>query len=373
MCSVTKKEGVKMGFSTSTKARAWVVTVNIENMKKAGLTEAEYKNPEHLATVFSGIWRNSGKGRKYGVAICESKDGLYHMHMALYGNLTTLGNVAKLLFNSHTEPQLGGKKQLKAYLEKTNKYAEKGEKVLFTSGLDELQEVKAKGGIFEQIGLLLDEGLKPAEIIEHNFAYRRYEKLIKSEYLARRIKNTPLIKDMHVEWHFGASGTGKSFEYIKLCEQYSPEDIYFCNDFENGGFDLYLESGAPSILFIDEFKGNMRFSTLLSILDHYSRAQTHARFLNTYNLWTTVVVTSVYPPDEAYNFMVDESNRRTDSFEQLLRRINKIVFHFKDVDEFKTVSVDGKDYKNKLQLMQLASDELARSAEEKANKCNIST
>lgn len=81
----------------------------------------------------------------------------------------------------------------------------------------------------------------------------------------------------------------------------------------------------------------------------------------------------MYPPDEVYNFMVDEYNRQTDSFEQLLRRINKIVFHFKDVDEFKTVSVDGKDYKNKLQLMQLASDELARSAEEKANKRNIST
>ena len=113
--------------------------------------------------------------------------------------------------------------------------------------------------------------------------------------------------------------------------------------------------------------------TLLAILDKYSRAQTHARFLNTYNLWTTVIITSVYPPDEVYNFMVDEYNRQTDSFEQLLRRINKIVFHFKDVDEFKTVSVDGKDYKNKLQLMQLASDELARSAEEKESQRNIST
>ena len=362
-----------MGFSTSTKARAWVVTVNIENMKKAGLTETEYKNPEHLATVFSDIWCNSGKNRKCGVAVCESRDGLYHMHMALYGNLTTLGNVAKLMFNSHTEPQLGGKKALKSYLEKSDRYAEKNEKVLFVSGLDEIQEVKAKGGIFEQIGLLLDEGLKPTEIMEQNFAYRRYEKLIKSEYLAKRIKNTPLIKDMHVEWHFGASGTGKTFEYVKFCKKYSPEDVYFCNDFDNGGFDNYLENGAPPVLFMDDFKGHMRFATLLTILDKYSRAQTHARFLNTYNLWTNVIITSVYPPDEVYNFMVDEYNRRTDSFEQLLRRINKIVFHFKDVDEFKTVSVDGKDYKNKLQLMQLASDELVRSVEEKANKRNIST
>lgn len=59
---------------------------------------------------------------------------------------------------------------------------------------------------------------------------------------------------MTVTWCYGASGTGKTYEYIKLCEAFSPEDIYFCNDFENGGFDMYIENGAPRILFLDEYK-----------------------------------------------------------------------------------------------------------------------
>ena len=117
---------------------------------------------------------------------------------------------------------------------------------------------------------------------------------------------------------------------------------------------------------VDEFKGNMRFSTLLTILDKYSRAQSHARFLNTYNLWDRVIITSVYAPDEVYGFMVDESNRHTDSFEQLIRRITKVVYHYKDGDEYKTVSVSGAEYKNKLQLLELASIELLSKKETSA-------
>ena len=356
-----------MGFMMNTKGRAFVATVHIENMRKAGLTEEQYKQPEYLAEVFTNIWVNSGKGRKCGIVVCVSKDGLYHAHMALYSNnSTTLKNVSNILFNSHTEPQLSGKAELTAYLSKSGQYAEKGEQILYSFGLENIEDKKGSRSDLEQIGALLDEGLKPNEIMQENFAYRKYSKLIKEEYLARRIKETPLIKDMVVDWHYGASGAGKTFEYIKLCEEFSPEDIYFCNDFENGGFDMYIENGAPRILFLDEFKGNMRFSTLLTILDKYSRAQSHARFLNTYNLWDRVIITSVYAPDEVYGFMVDESNRHTDSFEQLIRRITKVVYHYKDGAEYKTVSVSGTEYKNKLQLLELASIDLLSMKETSA-------
>ena len=179
-------------------------------------------------------------------------------------------------------------------------------------------------------------------------------------YIAQSLPFTlPSLLKSIVVWNYGASGTGKTHEYIKLCNAFSPEDIYFCNDFENGGFDMYLENGAPRILFLDELKGNsIKFSVLLSILDKYSRAQSHSRYLNTYNLWDTVIITSVYAPDEIYDFMVDENNRHTDSFKQLIRRITKVVYHYKDGDEYKTVSVSGAEYKNKLQLLELASIEL---------------
>lgn len=87
-----------------------MVTVHIKNMQAMGLSEEEYHNPEYLADVLTALWNESGKGRTSAVAVCESADGCYHAHMAVYGNTTTLKKVADILFQSHVEPQLGGKK-----------------------------------------------------------------------------------------------------------------------------------------------------------------------------------------------------------------------------------------------------------------------
>ena len=74
-----------MGFSPTIKSRAFIATIQIENMKKSGLSEEEYMNPEILAQSFTGIWNESGNNRTSAIAVCESKEGLYHAHMAIYG------------------------------------------------------------------------------------------------------------------------------------------------------------------------------------------------------------------------------------------------------------------------------------------------
>ncbi|MBE5929387.1 MAG: hypothetical protein E7267_08560 [Lachnospiraceae bacterium] len=61
-------------------------------------------------------------------------------------------------------------------------------------------------------------------------------------------------------------------------------------------------------------------------------------------------------------------NKNTSRFQS----INIIVFHIKDVDEFKTISVDGKITKQ-VAAYAVASDKLPVSAEEKANNRNINT
>lgn len=67
-----------------------MVTFQIANMEKSGLTKEQYENPEYLADYLCELWENSGKGRKAGVAVCVSLQGLYHAHIAAYGNTTTL-------------------------------------------------------------------------------------------------------------------------------------------------------------------------------------------------------------------------------------------------------------------------------------------
>lgn len=345
---------IKLAFSPNTRGRCWVGTIHITNMEKAGLKKEEYENPEYLADRFIKFWEESGKGRRAGIAVCVSLDGCYHAHIACYGNTTTLKKVSDILFNTHIEPQLGGKDSLKSYLLKEGKYEEKGEQVLYAKGLEVIQGNQGKRNDLDEIELLLNDGATPEEIFEVSFRYRKYEKMIKSAYIDRRIKETPLIKESHNEWHVGNSGSGKTYYYYQLCEKFSPEKVYMTTDFENGGFDFYIDQGAPPIIFLDEFKGNMRYSQLLTILDKYSRTQTHCRYANTYNLWTTCIITSIFPPDEVYFSMVENEKRDRDKIDQLLRRIDVIVYHYKENGEYKTFSIPASEYKDYDDLKQRA-------------------
>ena len=337
-----------------------MVTFQNANMEKSGLTKKEYENPEYLADYICSLWENSGKGRKAGVVVCVSLKGLYHAHIACYGNTTTLKKVSDIFFQAHTEPQLGGKAELRAYLLKEGKYAEKGEQVLCFKGLENIEDVQGKRNDLEEIEELLNNGATPEEIFETSFRYRKYEKMIKADYLARRIKETPLVKDMWNEYHWGRSGSGKTYTYIKLCEKY-PDEVYLCNDYANsgtsgGGFDFY-SSNPARIVILDEFRGNIPYAQLLSMLDVYGRNQQHCRYQNVNNLWTSVVICSIYPPEKVYSFMVDDTQKSVDSIQQLLRRLKVIVYHYINKDgKYRTFRMPAKDYVDANDMIKQAMD-----------------
>lgn len=341
-------------FSKNLKDRAWVGTVQIANMKKLGLEQEQYENPKILAAFLCRQWEDSGKDRKAAVSICESKEGLYHAHVALYGNLTTLSNVSRILGDSHIEPQKGGKKALAGYLLKEPPYDEKGETVLYTSGLENIQDNKKKISISAELPSLIEAGLTPQEIFKKDFRYRIHQKAVLSAFLDKRLESEPIRRKVDCTWILGESGTGKSHYFDTLCEQHGLENIYFCTDFENGGFDYYIEHGAPHILFMDEFKGNVRFAQLLVMLDENPRAQIHSRYANCYCLWDTVYITSIYPPEEAYNFMVDPTVRDRDKLKQLLRRLTTIRYCYKEGEHFRSYSMPASEYTNYEDLKQRA-------------------
>lgn len=199
----------------------------------------------------------------------------------------------------------------------------------------------------EEIENLLKEGATPEQIFETSFRFRKFEKMIKSEFIHNRIKNTPIIKEnLRRIWVVGESGTGKTYCYKKLCDEVGAENVYFATDFDNGGLDFYIENGAPPILFLDEFKGNMKFSQLLVILDKYSRAQIHCRYSNCFCLWSTVMISSVYAPDEVYTYMVSDEKRKRDSVKQLLRRLDEIWYKYIENGIYKTYKISAKEYTN---------------------------
>lgn len=335
-----------MAWKPDTKARCWMIVVHIASLKALGISEDRLNDYEYIAEVVSNTWIDSGNGRTCAVIVCISAEGVLHVHVAAYGPPTTLRYVAKTFGNAHVEPQLAGKKKLTDYLLKLPPWDEKGEKILYSLGVDNIQDAQGNRKDIDEIGFLLQEGATPQEIFEKNFRYRRFEKLILKAYFDKKSKEVLLEKNMNCEWHWGAGRTGKSHVYVELCEKYGRENIYFMTDLQNGGLDLYMQKGAPRILFVDDVKPeDMRYRQMLMLTDRYSDAQTHSRYSNALNLWDTVIVTSVYPIEQYYREVVDEWHRKVDTFDQLIGRFNKIVYHFIGIDEkYKSFAIDPKDY-----------------------------
>ena len=334
-----------MAFKPDTKARCWMIVIHIASLKTLGITDDRLTDYEYIAEVVANAWNDSGNGRTCAVIVCISADGVLHVHVAAYGPPTTLRYVAKTFGNAHVEPQLAGKKKLTDYLLKLPPWDEKGEEILYSLGVENIQDVQGNRSDLDEIGFLLQEGATPQQIFDKCFRYRKFENMVLKAYADKRMSDAPLEKNMNCEWHWGRGRTGKSHVYVELCERYGSENIYFLTDLQNGGMDLYMQRGAPRILFIDDVKEDMKYRQMLMLTDRYSNGQTHSRYSNAMNLWDTVIVTSVYPIEAYYQAVVNEWNRKIDSFDQLIGRFNTIVYHFIGIDEeYKTYSMPAKDY-----------------------------
>lgn len=334
----------------NTKSRCWMVVIHIENMRKAGLTEQQIQDYPYILNFFLQRWETSGKDRTGCFTACRSADGLFHLHGALYGEKTTRASVIRLMFDSHVEPCKGGKTNLMNYIQKVSPYDEKGETVLYIIGKNNIQIKQGKRTDFEIIEEMLDEGYTPSEIMSINFRYRMYEKMIKSAFADKKRKEAPAKKQIFREWHVGESGTGKTHYYEELCLKYGSDEIYFSGYMTNGWLDGYMEAGAPPILFIDELKPTGSWQELLNVLEIYTQRAIHSRYQDTYPLWNHVVITSVYPPEEIYAQMVKVENRKHDTLNQLMRRLDTVVFHYKENDEYKEFSIPASDYVDYLDL-----------------------
>ena len=337
-----------------TVSRSWFAVLN--NPEKFG-----YANllPEQIVERMKEEWVRDNGCRKGYWAYCISAQGTPHIHMILEGSGSMRFSAIKKAYpQAHLEPTKGSKKQVLAYIKKEPPFDEKGEQVIvFTSyGNIEgnkrfiLSNINETLKVIEQ---LIEDGMTPSAIMAEDIKLRKEEALIRKAYFAKRYKETPPHRDIRVVWHIGEAGSGKSYTYVKLCEQYGDDNVYMFTDYANkgvGGFDGYV--GEP-ILFMDELKcESLPFELLLTIMQGY-RTQIHCRYSNCYSLWNEVHITSIFSPEDIYNGMVSREMQAKDTMKQLLRRITLIVYHYKDGEEFKTFELLGREYKGYSQLKSL--------------------
>lgn len=346
-------------------SRSWFAVFN--NAEQHGYSGT----PEEIIEQMKNEWIGDNSLKKGYWAYCISDKGLPHIHMVLEGSGSMRFSAVKKAYpTAHLEPTKGNKKQVLAYIKKEPPFDEKGEQVICSTSFGNIEGYKRfslsnTNETLQAIELLIEDGLTPNQIMDEDIKFRKEETLIRKAYFAKRYKETPPQRNIRVLWHLGASGSGKSYSYVKLCEQYGDENVYLFSDYANkgtNGFDCY---SGEKIVVIDELKkGSLPFEFLLTITQGY-RTQIHARYANVYSLWDEIDINSIYAPEDIYDSMVSISERDKDPIKQLLRRITKYVYHYKLDDEYRTFELDGKLYTNYSELKKLVAEVIK---EEKANE-----
>ena len=318
------------------KCRSWFCVWNNPQKVYSDMT------PQEIAEHVLEIWVSEKPTRTGAVAYCISADGLEHLHMVLEDSDQARFSALKKLYpQAHLEPTKGTKEQAEDYINKRGKFVEKGEQVLYIAKYGEIKGAQGQRKDLEIIQDYIDQGLTPSQIMSKNISYRRHEKLIRDAYFDKRKNETPFLRDIKTTWHVGESGSGKTYFAKSLVEQYGEDNLYLMNDYDNGGLDRY--NGEP-ILFLDEFRGQIKYSTLLGMLQGYKQ-QFHARYTNIFGLWNEVYIATVLPPEMVYQNMVQE-NQAVDTQKQLFRRIDTIVYHWKDDKGYHEYSMPMSEYIN---------------------------
>lgn len=302
----------------------------------------EQTEPTDIAEKVLEMFIGDSPTRSGAVAYCISALGLHHLHMVFEDVKAMRFSAIKKAFPKiHLEPTKGTKEQAEDYINKKGKFEEKGEKVIYIAKHGEIKGAQGQRKDIDAIEELINMGKTPNEIFDMYLGYRRYEKMIRDAYYRKREKETPFIRDVKVYWHVGLSGSGKSFVANQLVDKYGEDELYFLSDYDSGGLDQY---NGQKILFMDEFRGQIRYSTLLSMLQGYKQ-QFHARYSNVYGLWTEVHITSVLPPELCYSNMVSEY-KDIDTLSQLMRRITEVVYHWQVDGHYMVYNEPVEEYTN---------------------------
>lgn len=309
--------------------------------------------PEEVIERLRSEWVEGHPTRTGAWAYCVSADGLHHVHMVLEDTKTMRFSVVKKEYaqGMHFEPTRGSKDQAEDYIHKRGKWEEKGEQILAFCQHGEIKGAQGSRRDIFAIDDMIQSGMTPKQIMRQNIAFRRYEKMIKDAYFQKLEDETPPLRDVKVVWHVGFAGSGKTYSYIKLLEQ-NPDQVYLVSDYDNSMLDDYC---GEKILFLDEFRGQIRYSKLLAMLQGY-RQRFHARYANITGYWTEVHISSVMPPEMVYKNMVEE-HREIDTIKQLYRRIGTIVYHWHDSTGYHEFELPFEQYKSLGDLQKMATKE----------------
>ncbi len=184
-------------------SRSWFCVLNNPQEIYSG-------EPNEIAEKCLEDWVKESPTRTGAVAYCISSDNLIHLHMVLEdSNKARFSALKHIYTKAHLEPTKGTKEQAEAYINKTGKFQEKGEKIIYIARYGEIKGSQGQRNDLVIIEELLELGKTPNEIFEMSLAFRKYDRIIRDAYYSKRAKETPMKRKIKVFWHFGEAGSGK--------------------------------------------------------------------------------------------------------------------------------------------------------------------
>ena len=337
----------------------FVVIPNPRTHGVAGITTEEMQtlsNEEICKLLVEGFC--NVKSKQAAALYCCSAGGLEHIHAVFSShNQIRFSTLSKYLGKAvHISATRGSKEQVENYLNKTGKFAEKGEKILAKFQIGEIKGNQGQRTDIERIKSMIDDGMtwKEVRATDAKFYDNRYTTIIKNLYFDKRVNETPLKRNVNVQWIVGETNSGKTGTIFGLAEKYGENSIYIVSDYQNP-FDGY--AGEP-IVILDEYRGQLPYATLLSMLEGYKK-EIHCRYANVMSLWTQVYITTVRTPEQVYSKMISKEDAEEDPVSQLLGRITDFTYCYRvnrpdgtviDRDgrpaEFYRYTVSGMEYRN---------------------------
>lgn len=150
--------------------------------------------------------------------------GNYHTHIyILLSKKKRWSSVQHTFPTAHIESEVrGNSQQCVAYIKKEgDKHKDKKETqvegTFYEEGILPKVFITAdKIEMLSQAEQMINDGMRPSEILAQSICFRQYETIIKKAFFDKRFSETPPHRDIRVIWHLGASGSGKSFSYVRL-------------------------------------------------------------------------------------------------------------------------------------------------------------
>lgn len=292
---------------SDTTSRKWQITIN--NPQEKGYSHEVIRKRIELL-----------KGTVYW-CLCDevgNKEHTYHTHIYLYRpSPIRFSKLKKTFEGAHFEMARGTSQENRDYIRKEGKYVNSNKtetnlKDTFEEFGECPQEQQGARNDLTALYDMIKDGMDTYQILEENPNYmKELDKIDKCRELFRYEEYRKKLREIHVEYWFGKSGTGKT---SGIYERYGYENVYRITDYKNP-FDGY--HGQDVIVF-EEFHGDVDISKLLIWLDRYP-LELPCRYNNKTACYTKVYFTSNKPLDVQYMYIQREE---PETWQALLRRIH---------------------------------------------------